>query len=89
VLDSFSINDVQDSDGQYFSDLAAKERSGTGRHRRTVARGGASRGRTEPHCQRQAIIEQQRELDIEREQARQATDRAGRRGRCRTPPRRG
>lgn len=76
VLDSFSINDVQDSDGQYFSDLAAKERSDQAAI--------AAQSRAEAHrvaeqsriANEQAIIEQQRELDIEREQARQATDRA-------------
>ncbi|MFC0315464.1 flotillin family protein [Gordonia phosphorivorans] len=76
LLDSFSINDVQDSDGQYFSDLAAKERSDQAAI--------AAQSRAEAHrvaeqsriANEQAIIEQQRELDIEREQARQATDRA-------------
>ncbi|AVM00684.1 flotillin [Gordonia iterans] len=76
LLDSFSINDVQDSDGQYFSDLAAKERSDQAAI--------AAQSRAEAHRvaeqsrihNEQAIIEQQRELDIEREAARQATDRA-------------
>ncbi|QRY64251.1 flotillin family protein [Gordonia sp. PDNC005] len=76
VLDSFSINDVQDSDGQYFSDLAAKERSDQSAI--------AAQSRAEAHrvaeqsriANEQAIIEQQRELDIQREAARQATDRA-------------
>lgn len=76
LLDSFSINDVQDSDGQYFSDLAAKERS----DQAAVA----AQSRAEAHrvaeqsriANEQAIIEQQRELDIQREAARQATDRA-------------
>lgn len=76
LLDSFSINDVQDSDGQYFSDLAAKERSDQAAI--------AAQSRAEAHrvaeqsriANEQAIIEQQRELDIEREAARQATDRA-------------
>lgn len=76
VLDSFSINDVQDSDGQYFSDLAARERSDQAAI--------AARSRAEAHrvaeesriANEQAVIEQQRELDIERETARQATDRA-------------
>lgn len=76
VLDSFSINDVQDSDGQYFSDLAAKERSDQAAI--------AAQSRAEAHrvseesriANEQAIIEQQRGLDIERESAREATDRA-------------
>ncbi|WP_026917988.1 flotillin family protein [Gordonia shandongensis] len=76
VLDSFSINDVQDSDGQYFSDLAARERSDQAAI--------AAKSRAEAHrvaeesriANEQAVIEQQRELDIEREGARQATDRA-------------
>jgi len=76
LLDSFSINDVQDSDGQYFSDLAAKERSDQAAI--------AARSRAEAHrvaeesriANEQAIIAQQRELDIQREAARQATDRA-------------
>ena len=76
ILDSFSINDVQDSDGQYFSDLAARERSDQAAI--------AARSRAEAHraaeesriANEQAIIEKQRELDIERETARQATDRA-------------
>lgn len=76
LLDSFSINDVQDSDGQYFSDLAAKERSDQAAI--------AAQSRAEAHrvaeqsriANEQAIIEQQRELDVERESARQATDRA-------------
>lgn len=76
LLDSFSINDVQDSDGQYFSDLAAKERSDQAAI--------AAQSRAEAHrvaeqsriANEQAIIEQQRELDIQREAARQATDRA-------------
>lgn len=77
VLDSFSINDVQDSDGQYFSDLAARERSDQSAI--------AARSRAEAHrvaeesriANEHAVIEQQRELDIERETAREATDRAG------------
>ncbi|EGD53519.1 flotillin family protein [Gordonia neofelifaecis] len=76
VLDSFSINDVQDSDGQYFSDLAAKERSdqaAIAARSRAEAHRVAEQSRIENE---QAIIEQQRELDIEREGARQATDRA-------------
>ncbi|AUH68985.1 MULTISPECIES: flotillin family protein [Gordonia] len=76
ILDSFSINDVQDSDGQYFSDLAAKERSdqaAIAARSRAVAHRVAEQSRIENE---QAIIEQQRELDIEREAARQATDRA-------------
>lgn len=76
VLDSFSINDVQDSDGQYFSDLAARERSDQAAI--------AAKSRAEAHrvaeesriANEQAVIQQQRELDIEREAARQATDRA-------------
>lgn len=76
LLDSFSINDVQDSDGQYFSDLAAKERSDQAAI--------AAQSRAEAHrvaeqsriANEQAIIAQQRELDIQRETARQATDRA-------------
>lgn len=76
VLDSFSINDVQDSDGQYFSDLAAKERSdqsAIAAQSRAIAHRVAEQSRIENE---QAIIEQQRELDIQRETARQATDRA-------------
>ncbi|GAB11028.1 hypothetical protein GOARA_064_00300 [Gordonia araii NBRC 100433] len=76
VLDSFSINDVQDSDGQYFSDLAAKERSdqaAIAAQSRAVAHRVAEESRI---ANEQAVIEQQRELDIEREAARQATDRA-------------
>ncbi|MGB3302429.1 flotillin family protein [Gordonia sp. (in: high G+C Gram-positive bacteria)] len=77
LLDSFSINDVQDSDGQYFSDLAARERSDQAAI--------AAKSRAEAHrvaeesriANEQAIIEKQRELDIEREAAREATDRAG------------
>ncbi|MDY6809337.1 MAG: SPFH domain-containing protein [Actinomycetota bacterium] len=76
VLDSFSINDIQDTDGQYFNDLAARERSDQAAI--------AARSRAEAHrvaeesriANEQAVIEQQRELDIERETAREATDRA-------------
>lgn len=87
ILDSFSINEVTDADGKYFDDLAAGERAEKSRIAH-IARANADSASSIAQAQaqreaeqarianEQAVIEQQRQLDVEQQQARQVTERA-------------
>lgn len=87
ALDSFVINDVSDADGRYFDDLAATARAEQSRiadEARSVASASAATVAAEQKriaeesriANEQAIIEKNRELDVQRQNAREITERA-------------
>jgi len=87
VLDSFSINEVSDADGRYFQDLAAAERAkqsqiahiaqANSESASAIARAQAEREAEQARiANQQAVIEQQRQLDVEQQEARKITERA-------------
>ncbi|MGW5522012.1 flotillin family protein [Gordonia sp. NPDC003950] len=87
ALDSFSINEVSDADGRYFQDLAAAERAEQSRiahiaqanaeSASAIAKAQAEREAEQARiANQQAVIEQQRQLDVERQEARKITERA-------------
>ncbi|MEP9394613.1 SPFH domain-containing protein [Gordonia sp. VNK1] len=87
ALDSFSINEVSDADGRYFQDLAAAERAEQSRiahiaqanaeSASAIAAAQAEREAEQARiANQQAVIEQQRQLDVERQEARKITERA-------------
>ncbi|MFT3661868.1 MAG: SPFH domain-containing protein [Gordonia sp. (in: high G+C Gram-positive bacteria)] len=87
VLDAFNILEVEDADGKYFADLAAPERAEQAKiaaNARSVAKADSDRVAAEQDriakqaqiANDQAVIEQQRQLDVERQEARKITERA-------------